>query len=474
MSALDKAKQAIIEAIQPGRRWERLADELKEDDRGSGQGSQGGGEVKGMKRPFDYTQATVIQPPSSLISGAEGLALKQYNGAELMSPNLRGKAIWKEWDSQAATKEGLKSSTWVFACIYRLAKSAASARWVAERRVGDVWTPQPSSPLQNLIDNPNDHMTRQDFMERTVMSLYLAGNSLTSKVSIRGVPVELWPIFPHTITPIPGDSSRGEDFISRYEFKDGSNKRNFEPNDIVHVMFTDPSTLFWGMSPLQAASRTVDTDNEAVNFNKIALQNRAVADGVFSFDKPLSAEQWSEARSQIRDQHQGSKNARTPWVLGGGATWTQMSLTPAEMDFLESRRFTREEICAVFQVPPPLVGIYDNATLANIHTARLIFWEDTIIPLLDDLQGVFTLKIARPWGEDWRLVYDVSHISVLLENFIKKMDAADRLWSKGVPMSVINQRLGLGLEEFPGWDTGYLPTGLVPAGTFVDSIFGDE
>jgi len=489
MGLFDKTKRAISETFRPQARWERLADETKGSTPSVVLELPDPSQVieeapftlskSGRSKPFNYGIGSVPSTPGShggMVHGAGDMS-KQYNGAELMSPNLRGRAKFKEWDSEAATRDGMKASSWVFACIYRLAKSAASARWVAERRVGDVWEPQPTSPLQLLIDNPNPFTTRQQYMERVVMSLYLAGNSLSSKVEMRGVPVELWNIFPHTISPIAGDSSKGEDFISHYEFKDGNNKRRLEPDEVVHAMFTDPADMMWGMSPLQAAARTVDTDNEAVTFNKIALQNRAISDGVFSFDKSLTQTQWEDARSQVREQHQGSKNARTPWVLGGGARWSQMSMTPAEMDFLESRKFTREEICSVFQTPPPLVGIYDNATLANIQIARLIFWEDTIIPLLDDLQGVFTLSIAQQFGQEWRLRYDVSHISVLLQNFAKKMEIANSLWAKGVPMSTINKRLSLGLEEFPGWDVGYMGSGLLPTGVFgagsVDT-FGDD
>jgi len=493
MGFIDKTKQVISETLSPEKKWDRIAGEINDHTSDLMQKSIDADlparhrvhiptddeltqKARGSRsRPFDHgiNAAPSSSSQSPIIHGA-GDVIKQYNGAELMAPNLRGRAKFKEWDSEAATREGMKASSWVFACIYRLAKSAASARWRAEKRSGDTWEHQSQSPLQALIDNPNPFTSRQQYIERVVMSLYLSGNAISSKVYLRGVPVEIWNMFPHTVSPIPGDSTKGEDFISHYQFQEGTNKRRLEPGEVIHSMFTDPSDMFWGMSPLQAIARTVDTDNEAVTFNKIALQNRAITDGVFSFDKSLTRSQWEEARAQVKDQHQGSKNARTPWVLGGGARWMQMSMTPAEMDFLESRKFTREEICSAFQTPPPLVGIYDNATLANIQIARLIFWEDTITPLLEDLQGVFTMSIAHQFGKDWRLTYDVSHISVLLQNLASKMEVADKLWSKGVPMKTINSLLGLGLDEFPGWDQGYLPTGLVPAGAFVDTLFDDE
>ena len=100
-------------------------------------------------------------------------------------------------------------------------------------------------------------------------------------------------------------------------------------------------------------------------------------------------------------------NAHTPWVLGAGANWQQMSLSPAEMDFINSRKFTREEICTIFQVPPPMIGIQDRMTYNNIETARKIFWMDTVTPLLEDIKDCFNLSLTpefvrSPWSREPR------------------------------------------------------------------------
>lgn len=395
------------------------------------------------------------------VEDADPAWAKEFTAAQLLPAGVSGQPIWKEWDEEAAIDQGLKSATFVYACNYRLAKAVAAANWKAVQVVNGEDQPAPGAPIEELINNPNEFQTRQTFFEAIVMHLGLGGNALLSKVYAGGVPAELWAIDTRYTSPVPSAT----DFIARYEYRNGDNQKDFDPEDVIHFLYTDPEQPFWGLSPLQAAAKAVDTDNEAANWQKVSLQNRAVTDGVFSFDHPLTKKQWDEAREQIRDQHQGSSNARQPWVLGSGARWNQMSLSPAEMDFIESRRLTREEICAVYNVPPPLVGIYDNATLANIQTARLIFWEDTVIPLLEDLQASLNLALARHFP-GYEIRYDVSHISVLLELMLKKMEVADSLWSKGVPMKVVNETLGLGLPRFAGDDLGYIGGGMMPAGMF--------
>lgn len=393
--------------------------------------------------------------------GVSPQEMKSVTTGQLLPVWQSGKPIWTDWSADKAVRDGFKTSTWVYACIHRIMKAVASVPWVVSRRTkAGEWEVVPGHPLEELLKKPNPYMSGQDLIERLTAHLYLGGNGLWTKIRAGGIVAELWPIGPDGIKPVPSQKK----FIERYEYEKDGVKHSIKPEDIIHVMFIDPSNPYWGMSPLQAGARTVDTDVEAVTWNKVALQNRAITDGVFSFKEPLTREQWEEARRQVREQHQGADNARTPWVLGGDATWHQMSLSPAEMDFIESRRMTREEICAIFQVPPPMVGIYDNATLANIETARKIFWLDTVIPFLEDIQSSLNLALTPEFGPDLMIEFDVSNVEAIQENYHDKIETAKTLWAMGVPFNQINQQLELGFNDIPGGDIGYLPMSLLPAG----------
>lgn len=378
-----------------------------------------------------------------------------------LQPQFKDKQpIWNDWNTENAIKYGYKSSTYVFACINAIAKATASVPWKVYRKdQAGIWEEVEGHPLQLLIERPNPYHSRKDLIERMTTHLYLGGNSYQTKVRANGIVAELWTLPPDAMKITP---SR-EDFIDHYLYEASGVKQRIETADIIHNMFIDPSNPYVGMSPLQAGAKSVDTDVEAVNWNKVALQNRAITDGVFTFETPLTKEQWEEAREMVREQHQGADNAHTPWILGAGAKFQPMSLTPQEMDFIESRRFTRSEICSIFQVPPPIVGIYDDATLANIETARKIFWLDTIIPYLEDIKSCFNLALTPEFGKDIELSYDVSNVEAIQVNLADKLNNARVLWGMGVPFNDINQRLELGFDEIEGGDTGYLPTSIMPA-----------
>lgn len=374
-------------------------------------------------------------------------------------------ATWNDWSTDRAIQYGYKVNGYVYACINLIASAAASIPWEVYKKVGyKKWEVVEDHPLALLLENPNPFVSRKEFIERLTIHMYLGGNSILTKVRSGKEVKELWALAPDAIKIQPSK----QDFIDRYVYEKDGVKMAFDPKDIIHSKFTDPSNPYWGMSPLQAGAKVVDTDTEAQTWNKISLENRAITDGIFTFEHPLTQEQWAQARAMIREQHQGIANARSPWVLGAGATWQAMALSPQEMDFINTRKMTREEICSIFGVPPVMVGVYENATLANIETARKIFWQDTVVPFLDSLKGCFNLQLLPDFDPSLYLDYDLSSVEALQESFNDKMNNAKALWSMGVPLNMINQRLELGFDDILGGDNSFLPSGL----TMVDPATG--
>ena len=386
---------------------------------------------------------------------------KSITSAQVLPVYKAGRAVQSDWDFENAIKHGYQRSATVYSCINLIAKSAASVQWKTYKRNRDgTWQEVLDHPLTLLIENPNPFMSQKDFIERMTHSLYLGGNGIFSKVrGTANAVVELWYLSQSNIKPVP-DQRR---FISHYEYNADGIKRNIEVKDIIHNQFINPNDLFWGIAPIKAAAEIIDTDNEAIKWNRYSMQQRAISDGAFILDQHLNHDQWKEARQQITDQHTGAENGRAFWVLGAGAKWQPMSMSPAEMDFIESRKLNREEICSIFGVPPVMIGLYENATLANIETGRKIFWLDTILPYLTDVRNCLNSTLAAEYGTDIKLDFDTSTIDAIQENIADKINNAKSLFSMGVPFNEINKKLDLGFDEIAGGNTSFLPSNLVPA-----------
>lgn len=399
--------------------------------------------------------------------------VKHLTGAQMIPAAQNNKAVFKEFTEETAIKEGYKSSVYVYKCIDKIGKAAGSVPWKVYRLTNGTWEPIEQHPLELLMERPNEYMDRSELIEIMTAHLYLSGNSLHTKV--RGVGsevIELWPVQPKNITPVKSTES----YISHYEFKEGTQKALIDPADIIHTKFIDPENTFWGMGPLMVAARIIDTDNEAVSWNKIGLQNRGIPDGALTTDQELSDPVYNETKGRIREQLQGARNARNIMLLSGGFKYQQMSLSPVEMDFINSRKMTKEEICSAFDVPPPIVGIMDNSIYNNMSEARQIFWEDTVIPYLNKIRQVFNQALATDFqkgNEKIFIDYDLTGVQALRKNDKEQVETVKSYWAMGVPFNALNKKYDLGFEDIEGGDTGFIPSGVVPADMDWNELAGE-
>jgi hypothetical protein len=77
------------------------------------------------------------------------------------------------------------------------------------------------------------------------------------------------------------------------------------------------------------------------------------------------------------------------------------------MDYLNSAKMSRDEIFALFRVPPPIAGMVENMGLgADIwYGAHVMFCEGTVQPKLDLVSQALTRDLARRYGPDVAIAF---------------------------------------------------------------------
>jgi HK97 family phage portal protein len=380
---------------------------------------------------------------------------------------LTDRAHWSDWSTENAVSDGYKSSPWVYAAIKLRANAVASVPLVVEIKKGSEWHRAEEHPLLKILESPNVDLDGNELMRLFVTHLDLSGNAYLLKTRDgTGKPLELWPMLPHYVQIMPGR----ERLIKAYQYS-YNGVYTYDSSDIVHCAYTNPSSLFFGMSPLEAAGKSVDADNAAAAWQKISMQNRGVPDGIFSFDADMTHEQWQQAVLQVKDQYTGVGASRAPWVLSK-AKYQQLAMTPVELDFKESRLLAMKQICAVYGVPHEMISGMGDANRASSDTVRKTFWLDTVLPLLSEIEAALNISLISDFGDrkTLRIRFDTSGVGALQESYTEKLDNARKLFDMGVPFNTITKTLELGIEEIEGGDSGYLNSGLIPASFDFDEL----
>jgi HK97 family phage portal protein len=55
-------------------------------------------------------------------------------------------------------------------------------------------------------------------------------------------------------------------------------------------------------------------------------------------------------------KYQGAANAGRPLVMGYNLKWQQLTMSPVDLQMLQSMGFSVEEVCRIFGVPPHMIG----------------------------------------------------------------------------------------------------------------------
>ena len=384
--------------------------------------------------------------------------LPQFDLTSFYSAN---QPIYPQMTVQKAVKEGYRLSVMVYRAIRAIVQAGSGIPWIVLDKDGEEIH---NHPFTKVWARPNREFSGQDNMEFIIAHLKLCGNSLIQPLMINGQPKEFWVCMPDMIKPIPSDV-QGE-WLKGWEIQPTNGKViHAPPEQFIHFMQFDPGNPYWGIGDLQAAARTIDADNEAQDTQKVQLQNRNIPPGVFQFDQSLDDTQFTEVTKRVREKFLQKSKRGEPWVLGGGYKWQQMSLTPVEMDYIQSRLQNKRDIATAFGLDPWWLGDREHSSYNNVAEARRSMYEDVTIPLLDDIRSTLNLKVAPMYGDDIYITYDLSNVPAMREDFGKKVEQAGKLWSMGIPFEQINNKLELGFDEFEGWETGYLPFSVAPVGT---------
>jgi len=312
--------------------------------------------------------------------------------AAIFAVHHTGQPVWSPRDYAAFAREGYARNPIVYRAVRMIAEGAASV----PVRLFENGAEVSDHPLLDLLARPNAAACGPDMLEDWYGYLMLAGNAYMEAVSVGGGPRELHVLRPDRMKIVPGSDGWPE----AYEYSANGLTTRFRQSPeegvrpILHMALFNPSNDYYGMSPIEAAATAVDLHNAASAWNKALLDNAARPSGalVYGAGGHMTEEQFARLKSELEANYQGAVNAGRPMLLEGGLDWKSMSLSPAEMDFIQAKHSAAREIALALGVPPMLLGIPGDNTYANYAEANRVLWRQTILPLVSR-----TLKALSGW-----------------------------------------------------------------------------
>ena len=276
----------------------------------------------------------------------------------------------------------------VFACVEILAQTISTLPLYVYRDKGGVRVPDKMSRLWLLLhESPNRWMTPSEFLSAMVVNRMLRGNAYALiERDGTGEPIALIPLSPDQMEVSVVDG--GEVYVY---YQDGDITA-LAPENVIH--WKGLGNGFLGLSKLDFMRATT---NEAIRAqdNANSLYGKgSKPTGVLQTDSKLSAEQVTALMTRFQTSMTSSGGGLI--IADRGLKYSQMSLSPADAQLLETRRFTIEEICRWFGVPGVLVGTTGQTTWGSgIEQIVSGFHKFTIGPLCKQLEQVLERRLKN-------------------------------------------------------------------------------
>jgi HK97 family phage portal protein len=275
-----------------------------------------------------------------------------------------------------------------------IARTIASLPAVVYRETPEGRVEAPDHPVARLIRRPDGDdgiLSWPDFCEWFVASALLAGNGLAGiEDDGAGRPTRLRPIPWASSNPTINERTG---HVAFHVAQAGS--LPWWPTYAPQVVSS--SDTLWlrdrtdvgviGRSALSRAPQVVQLATDSQSFAGAMFGNGAKLSGVITHPGVLSKEASDRIASSWRATHVGPFATSRTAILEEGAKFEALSMTLEDAELLASRKFQTEEIARLFNIPLPILNIWDHSTFTNSDTASQWFGQLTLAPWCRKLEA---------------------------------------------------------------------------------------
>ncbi|PTT91197.1 phage portal protein [Pelomonas sp. HMWF004] len=356
---------------------------------------------------------------------------------------------------QISPENALQIST-VYRCIWLISSLIASLPFFVydEQGNGKRTLARTSRLYQLLKDSPNARMTPMEFWMAMLLNLLLRNRCYArlQRDETTGEVISMWPMAADQV-----ESFVLDDGTMAYAYRVGNDLAILAEESVLHIKDLGNGTE--GLSKLDLMRATTAEAAAAQSAANRLFSNGGKPTGVLMVDQVLKPEQRAAIRERFAEMQSGGF-ARL-FVLEANMTYQQLSLTPEQQQLLETRKWSVEELCRWFGVPPVL-AFHSNVTTWGSGVTEIVdgFHKLTIRPIAVNVEQATRKRVMTPRQRATQTA-EISLDALLRGNLKDRME----LYSKAVQNGIKTRNECRQLENdppLPGGDVLTVQSNLLP------------
>jgi HK97 family phage portal protein len=364
------------------------------------------------------------------------------------------------------------SQPWVAAAAMRLLTWSVRVPLKAYERTGENDRRRLQAnehPLAAALVSPWPRGSQAQLVQALLGPMLVHGTSLTEAQSGAKNKIQFLPADWRAVTPIMPTFNE----IAGWKVNESGDERIITVDTALQVSYWSPIGPV-GVSPLQQLGTTLAVEDGAQRYQRSLLGNSARPPSALQSSKEFLGldvkkqdEMLANLREDITDIYSGVDNGGKPALLPPGLEWKIVGHSAVEAELIDQRKVAREEVAAVYMIPPPMIGILDKATYC-LPSDALIATERGSIPISEVQAG------DRVWAttDDGLSLQPVTKSAQTGHKPLVTIRTANRTLraSDNHPVLVARRVKGDRAKRKAGWQREWVPAGSIEVGDLVVTL----
>jgi HK97 family phage portal protein len=283
-----------------------------------------------------------------------------------------------------------------------------SAYWAGVRRISESVAMLPVDVFKkvngtrSMVDHPVEYLLNAesnyqtcafDFTQILITSAINHGNGLAIIERDRfGTPIGLVNVSREICEPLKYD----DELYWKVEVKEAANKTEsllVKDRDIINLRGFGSDPVI-GLSAIQAHKQNLGLSIAAQDYGADFYNKGTRIDGYIEYAGVLKPET-KDAINQQWTNNYGANGTRGTAILDAGSKYHRLGLPPQDAQFIETRKFQKNEIATILGIPSHMINEMDGATFSNIEHQSIEFVTYGIGSWIEKIEQEYRRKLLK-------------------------------------------------------------------------------
>jgi HK97 family phage portal protein len=290
----------------------------------------------------------------------------------------------------------------LYACIMRIATDMGRLPFcLKQKQQTGIWSEVENNSYSPVLRKPNPWQTAQQFRELWAVSKLTQGNAYALKRrDARNVVTALYILDPCRVQPMVTQSGTvyyklQTDPLNTLPTNYPGDLLLVPASEIIHDRCITIHHPLIGVPPLCAAYWPAVKNFKILKSSAEFFANNAQPGGILTApagmnddDAKLIQEYWASAYS--------GQNAGKVAVIGADMKFTSFAMKGADSQLVEQMRYSDEQICQPFGIPPFKIGIGSLPANMDVDSINLLYYDGALSTHIEAMENLLDEGLSIP------------------------------------------------------------------------------